>query len=101
MWTAQPKWKNGCVTSCLTDEPAAKPTWLHASNAGWYPPDKSVGLPTWVKVALGTLLVGLLAVGSGAFYVGNAINGKTDNISQLTNELSANDTPTATPEIDG
>jgi hypothetical protein len=101
MWTARPRWKSSCVTSCLTDEPAAKPTWLHASNAGWYPPDESVGLPMWIKAALVTLLVGLPAVGAGAFYMGHAIDGKTDNLSQLTNELSANDTPVATPEITG
>jgi hypothetical protein len=99
MRTARPRWKSGCVTSCLTDEPEAKPAWLNASNAGWYPPDDSVGMSMWIKAALGMLVVGLLAVGGGAFYVGHAINGKTDNISQLTNELSATDTPVATPEI--
>jgi hypothetical protein len=101
MWTARPRWKSGRVTSCLTDEPAAKPAWLTSSNASWYPPDDSVGMPMWIKAALGTLLVVLLAVAGGAFYVGHTINGKTDNISQFTNELSATDTPLATPEITG
>jgi Tfp pilus assembly protein PilN len=89
------------VPSYLTDEPVAKPAWLTSSNTGWYPPDDSVGLPMWMKAALGMLVVGLLAVGGGAFYVGHTINGKTENISQLTNELSATDTPVATPEITG
>jgi hypothetical protein len=89
------------VMSQVTDDLSAKPTWLHASDAGWYPPDESVGLPMWIKAALGTLLVVLLAVGAGAFHIGHAINGKTDSISQLTNELSATDTPVATPEITG
>jgi hypothetical protein len=89
------------VMSQVTDDLSVKPTWLHASNAGWYPPDDSVGMPMWIKAALGMLLVVLLAVGGGAFFVGHAINGKTNDISQVTNELSVNDSPVSTPEIVG
>ena len=72
----------------LSDDPLATPTWLHASDAGWYPPDKRVGLPTWIKVAVTTLVVAMIAIGGGATFVHNALQTRTQHISQVTEQLA-------------